>query len=359
MTTSIPVPAEYTTHTPNMGNWRWLKQLPVKYLNGQRVYPPITEFQVWRWSKPIAQIAERIALREWERVHGWEDAENKAGYVQYMVQLMALDQCGVFNAMPASNAKLTHPDPMDAVTKTEWNWQRWACFCRFFAGMPEQNQLYLLTMMFAQDCSWADWFFGLPCEWWVYYDPWYDNDYVWFLPRKGPFEFGTVPAGAPPMPQQLLPPEAFPPDKRPPAEVPPAVVPPTQVECPAGMTPNQQGVCEAPAPVACPNGIVDPTTGECIVPPTVPPTECPMGQVPDANGVCQPIPTPLPPPTQVQCEPGFVYDPATGICVAGGASTVGAKSGKLSGESGWKIAAASLLGLAGLGVIIGVATARK
>jgi hypothetical protein len=359
MTTMIPVPAEYTTHTPPLGNWRWLTQIPLRYLNGQRVHPPTGEFYVWRWSKPVTQIAERIALREWERVHGWEDAENKVGYIQYMVQLMALDQCGLFNAM--SPVALTHPDPMDSVTKTEWNWGAWACFCRFFAGMPETNQLALLTKMFAQDCSWADWFFGLPCESWVYFDPWYDTNYVYQLPRKGPFNFAGAPFGAPPI-AQYLPPGAFPPNSQPPAPVPvqPLDQPPV-MECPEGMTATLDGRCEPPVGPVCPNGVVDPTTGECIEPLIEPPAQCPPGEVWDgmARGCVAP-PVPLPPPAVVQCDPGFVYDPASGLCVAGGATAIGAKSDsdKVSGVAGWKIAAASLLGVAGVAVLVGALTSK-
>jgi hypothetical protein len=346
MTTMIPVPAEYVTHDPPLGNWRWLAQLPVKYLNGQRVYPPITEFSVWRWSRPVAQIAERIALREWERVRGWEDTEAKAGYVQYMVQLMALDQCGVFNAMSGTEV-LTHPDPMDSVTKHEWNWGAWACFCRFFAGMDEANQLALLNMMFAQDCSWADWFFSLPCEGFVYYDPWYTTEYIWQLPASGPFPFDQLPYGSPPL-IQALPPEAFPPDKRPPSAVPPdPQIEPPDLECPAGMQ-SVEGQCVAPPPTGECDGVVDPTTGDCLLPPLVPPFQCAPGQMPGSGG-CVPLPTP---PT-TQCDPGSVYDPAVGRCMAGGAKTVGARSDKVSSYDGWKIAAASLLGVAGVGVIIG------
>jgi hypothetical protein len=352
MTTMIPVPAEYVTHDPPLGNWRWLAQLPVRYLNGQRVYPPITEFQVWRWSKPVAQIAERIALREWERVHGWEDTENKAGAVQYMVQLMALDQCGVFNAMSGTE-ELTHPNVMDAKTKHEWNWPAWACFCRFFAGMDQANQLALLGKLFAQDCTWADWFFSLPCEGFVYFDPWYQTEYVYQLPRKGPFPFGELPFGAPPVVQNL-PPEAFPPDKRPPVPVPPEPqIEPPVLECPEGMQ-AVEGQCVAPPPPAACDGVIDPTTGQCILPPAVPPVQCPAGQMPGPQGC-----VPLPAPPATQCDPGFVYDPASGICVAGGAKTVGAKSGKVKGIAGWQIAAASLLGIGGIAVLIGTLGSKQ
>lgn len=351
----IPVPAQYITHDPPLGNWRWLKQVPLKYLNGQQVYPPASDFKVWRWSRPLAQIAERIALREWERIYGWEDAQNKAGYIQYMVQLMALEQCGALNAMAALGVELTHPNIYDTTTKHAWNWPAWACFCRFFAGLNQEQQLYLLNMLFQNDCAWTHWFFNLPVDNFVYFDQWYEGTNVYQLPEKGPFPFGVRPYGAPEV-VEMLPPEYFPPDKRPPMEVP--VEPPPPVEppapfCPEGMIPGEDGSCQPasqPPATECIGGVIDPITGACVVVPSLPPSTCAPGQVLQ-DGQCLDL---LPMPSNTQCPPGSVYDPVGSMCVTGGAQTIGAKQdGKVSGIEGWQIAAGSLLGLAGIGIIIG------